>query len=194
MSRVIISGPETVFFFVAECFCVCSSRQLSPARPAYRRFSGASPRQDERRSRSGRHRSHDHRPISESASCNLCSPSYIVKSAAYCLPLLFFNPAPQCLFPPTSPSLLPLLPSLLRWGLTASEVCRVTSLLWRRWLSSRFSTPRCLTTSRSSLPGGTHTIKLWFLNVYDVSCKGNLTKNLTKNFKKGFCLSGTFTF
>lgn len=54
----LISGPET-------CFCVGSSCQLSPARPTFRGSSGDSQRQDERRSRSGRHWSHGHRPISE---------------------------------------------------------------------------------------------------------------------------------
>lgn len=44
-------------------------------------------------------------------------------------------------------------PLLLRWALTASEVCGVTSQLWRRWSSSRFSTPKSSTTSRSSRPG-----------------------------------------
>lgn len=51
---------------------------------------------------------------------------------------------------------------LLRWALTASEVCGVTSQLWRRWSSSRFSTPKSLTTSRSSRPG----LYITYIHVY----------------------------
>lgn len=98
-----------------------------------RRSSGDSQREDERRSRTGGHRSDGHRPIGELWRPWVDEWKWFLLSA----PLLHH---------PSSPL-------LLRWALTASEVCGVTSQLWRRWSSSRFSTPKSSTTSRSSRPG-----------------------------------------
>lgn len=98
-----------------------------------RRSSGDSQREDERRSRTGGHRSDGHRPIGE-----LWRP-WVDESKWFLL-------SATLLHHPSSPL-------LLRWALTASEVCGVTSQLWRRWSSSRFSTPKSSTTSRSSRPG-----------------------------------------
>lgn len=107
-----------------------------------RRSSGDSQREDERRSRTGGHRSDGHRPIGELWRPGVDEWKWFLLSA----PLLHH----------------PSFPLLLRWALTASEVCGVTSQLWRRWSSSRFSTPKSSTTSRSSRPG----LYITYIHVY----------------------------
>ncbi len=162
-----------VFVFVClylwVCVCVGSSCQLSSTRPAYRRSSWDSQKQDECGSGSGGHWPHGHRPVGEfwrvrvferwncqwgltafSSVSSSLQTSSILSHCLTCSPLW----SPSSFLPSFLPSFFP---SLLRSGLTALEVCRVTSQLWRRWLSSHFFTQRSLTTLKSSLPGDTHT-------------------------------------